>query len=96
MSEISISVNRILIALSADFKREDLARTLLYTMCQHLAYTALTNMYATKTHHIFIAGSFISHPLVQRIVAEEFESQKWWSTLSMEGSVSLVWDKMII
>ena len=53
-------------------------------------------MYATKTHHIFIAGSFISHPLVQRIVAEEFESQKWWSTLSMEGIVSLVWDKMII
>ena len=57
-------------------------------MCQHLASTALTNMYATKTHHIFIAGSFISHPLVQRLVVEEFEAKKWWDAMVIEGMVS--------
>ena len=57
-------------------------------MCQHLASTALTNMQVTRTHHIFIAGSFISHPLVQRIVMEEFEAKKWWDAMAMEGIVS--------
>ena len=78
-------------SFSANFKREDLARTLLYTMCQHLASTALTNMYATKTHHIFIAGSFISHPLVQRLVVEEFEAKKWWDAMATEGIVINHW-----
>ena len=57
-------------------------------MCQHLAETALTNMQLTKTHHVFIAGSFISHPLVQRLVVEEFETKKWWDSMTMADIVS--------
>ena len=67
-----------------------MARTLLYTMCQHLAETALINMQLTKTHHVFIAGSFISHPLVQRLVVEEFEAKKWWDAIGIDGIVSEV------
>ena len=62
--------------LSADFKKEDVARTLLYTMCQELVSTALYACHVTRIKHIFIGGSFIAHALTQRLVMEEFEYRK--------------------
>ena len=71
--------------LSADFKKEDVAWTLLYTMCQELVSTALYACHVTRIKHIFIGGSFIAHALTQRLVMEEFE---YWKLIkATEGNV---------
>ena len=51
--------------------------------------TAVHAMHFTKTKHIFIAGSFISHPLTQRLVAEEFEHARWMGAMLFDGIVSI-------
>ena len=73
---------------SENFKKEDLAKTLLYTMCQELVRTAINAMHMTKTKHLFVAGSFISHPLTQRLVEEEFEYSRWGGAMYYDGIVS--------
>ncbi len=45
-------------------------------------------MHLTKTKHIFIAGTFIAHPLTQKIVTEEFEKEKWDRAMFFDDIVS--------
>ena len=73
---ISPFVPEHLCLLSVNFKKEDVARTLLYTMCQELVSTALYACHVTRIKHIFNGGSFIAHALTQRLVMEEFEYRK--------------------
>ena len=67
-----------------------MARTLLYTFCHHLAITAYDAMMSAEVRHIFIAGSFCSHPLVQKIVLSEFEYRKWIMAAMVHGRVSTI------
>ena len=57
-------------------------------MCQELVRTAINAMHMTKTKHLFVAGSFISHPLTQRLVEEEFEYARWGGAMYYDGIVS--------
>ena len=50
--------------------------------------TAIYAMHVTRTKHLFVAGSFISHPLTQRLVEEEFEYARWGRAMSFENIVS--------
>ena len=76
--------------MAENFKKEDLAKTLLYTMCQELVRTAINAMHMTRTKHLFVAGSFISHSLTQRLVEEEFEYARWGGAMYYDGIVSKI------
>ena len=74
--------------LSTDFKKEDLVRTLLNSMCQVLVAMALNSCLITKVKHIFAAGGFLSHPLTERIVMQDFEFRKYQRASSSKDFVS--------
>ena len=76
--------------ISADFSREDIARTLVYTFCHHVAITAYDSLIIAKAKHIFLAGGFCTHPLVQKIVTDEFEYRKWFLGTCTDDLVSNV------
>ena len=66
-----------LFGISPDqYKKEDVARTLLNMICGNLVQVCLNNAVVSGIRHIFVAGSFISHPLTQKIVLAEFETQR--------------------
>ncbi len=58
------------------FSKEDLAATLHYTMCTNLVTNVLDSLVMLKTKHVFVGGSFVSHPLTQKLVFEDFEYRK--------------------
>ena len=66
----------LLLILVAQYSKEDLAATLHFTMCTNLVNNVLDSLIMLKTKHVFIAGSFVNHPLTQKIVFEEFEYRK--------------------
>ena len=83
-------VTSLLLCVAAKFKKEDIARTLLYIMCQNLVTVAFDACVMTRTRHIFIHGNFVQHPLTQRMVWEEFEFRKWQAmTFALPGVVSV-------
>ena len=76
-SETLLHYCPLVVLFSADFKKEDIARTLLYTMCQELVGTVMYSMHVTRVRHMFLGGGFVAHPLTRSLVMEEFEFRKW-------------------
>ena len=74
--------------ISGDFKKEDVARSLLQTCCHHAAITAYNSLVMEGVRHIFMAGGFCDHPLVQNLVLEEFENRKFTMASFQHGRVS--------
>ena len=74
--------------ISGDFKKEDVARSLLQTCCHHAAITAYDSLVIEGARHIFMAGGFCDHPLVQNLVLEEFENRKFTMASFLHGRVS--------
>ena len=73
--------------ISGEFKKEDVARALLYTTCNVAVTTAFDACLITKTKHIFIGGGFAGHPLAAKIIMQEFEFKRWYAANFMEGMV---------
>ena len=64
-----------------------MARSLLYSVCQVLAGICFDSCIMTEIRHIFLVGSFVSHPLTQSVVLEEFEDRKWNGATCMSNVV---------
>ncbi len=58
------------------FSKEDVAATLHFTMCTNLVTNVIDSLVMLKAKHVFVGGSFISHPLTQKHVFEDFEYRK--------------------
>ena len=56
-------------------------------MCQVLVTTAFDACLITGCKHLFVGGGFPSHPLVARLVMEEFEFRKYQSASLLDGRV---------
>ena len=67
------------------FSKEDLAATLHYTLCTNLVTNVLDSLVMLKTKHVFVGGSFVNHPLTQRLVFEHFEYQKRELAMALPG-----------
>ena len=73
-----------------DYSKEDVAATLLHSVCDNLVTTVLNAMHLTKTTHAFMVGSFITRKSVQDLIIEKFEKRKWLDAISSAGIVSAV------
>lgn len=79
--------NNSLFTFAANFKKEVVARTVLQTMCQSLVSNTLYACHVTRTKHIYLGGSFVPHPLTQRLLMEEFENKKLEAAFNIHGLV---------
>ena len=73
--------------ISGEFKKEDVARALLYTTCNVAVTTAFDACLITRTKHIFIGGGFVAHSLAAKIIMQEFEFKRWYAASFMERMV---------
>jgi len=71
---------------AGEFKREDLARTLLYYIVQDLVQTTLLVSRCNGVKRVFFSGGFCSTPLARSVITAEYVRRNIYHFL--QGGVS--------
>ncbi len=76
------------LAIAEDFKREDLARAVVHLVGYQIAMTAAHAAQMTRTPHVFMAGSLMAEPLIQEVVARQFDVRRWNNAAGVDDMVN--------